>query len=98
MAIIKLSVSSIGKLGLWDKVCEYKGWNNWIRKDLGEDAIVAFDDGFEKEEDRGKCINRAKMEGIVTLRNGDSPNDFDELFQNFIDKYEWHWKGNIEWH
>jgi hypothetical protein len=52
MAIVSLQVSSIMNLGLWDKVCEYKGWEPWIYNEgrVPDDEWVEFDDTFKKEE------------------------------------------------
>jgi len=51
MAEIELTVKQITNLGLWDKVCEYKGWDEWIIKEgkINEDELVTFDDEFKKE-------------------------------------------------
>lgn len=57
MAIIKLTVRQIVNLGLWDKVCDYRGWDQWsFREDLKtrEDERIDFDDEFKKET---KCRN-----------------------------------------
>lgn len=53
MAIVRLQVRSIMNLGLWDKVCEYKGWNPWIYNEgrVPDDEWVEFDDTFKKVED-----------------------------------------------
>lgn len=71
MAKVSLQVRSIMNLGLWDKVCEYKGWNPWILNEgrISDNEWVEFDDTFEKveesEEERyflseevisGKCL------------------------------------------
>lgn len=50
MARVNLQVRNIMNLGLWDKVCEYKGWNPWILNEgrISEDEWVEFDDTFEK--------------------------------------------------
>lgn len=51
MAKIELTVKQIMNLGLWDKVCEYKGWNTWILNEgqIDENDLVEFDDAFKKE-------------------------------------------------
>lgn len=51
MAKIELKVRQIMNLGLWDKVCEHKGWNPYILREgrIDEDELVEFDDEFEKE-------------------------------------------------
>lgn len=50
MALVRLQVSSIINLGLWDKVCEYKGWSPWILNEgrITDGEWVEFDDTFEK--------------------------------------------------
>lgn len=47
-----LTVRQIMDLGLWEKVCEYKGWNEWILNEgrISEDEEVTFNSTFEKEE------------------------------------------------
>lgn len=48
MAHIELTVKQIMNLGLWDKVCAYKGWSEWILNEgrIDENEIVEFDDEF----------------------------------------------------
>ncbi|MEK4824594.1 hypothetical protein NSS71_08545 [Niallia sp. FSL W8-0951] len=52
MAKIELTVKQIMNLGLWDKVCDYKGWEPWILNEgrIDENELVEFDDEFKKEE------------------------------------------------
>lgn len=54
MAVIELTVKQIMNLGLWDKVCEYKGWEPYILSEgrIDEDELVMFDDTFEKDYDK----------------------------------------------
>ena len=54
MANIELTVKQIMNLGLWEKVCEYKGWETYIVNEGGisVDDLVEFDDEFKKEEDK----------------------------------------------
>ena len=51
MAKIELSVRQIMNLGLWDKVCESKGWSEWIYNEgrIDDNDLVEFDDQFKKE-------------------------------------------------
>lgn len=51
MSYIQLTVRQIINLGLWNKVCEYKGWNEWILNEgrIDENEMVEFDDEFKKE-------------------------------------------------
>jgi hypothetical protein len=53
MADIQLTVKQIMNLGLWQKVCEYKGWSEWIYNEgrIGYDEWVTFDDEFKKPEE-----------------------------------------------
>lgn len=53
MAKVELTVSQIMNLGLWDRVCEYKGWNPYILNEgrIDEDEVVTFDDTFEKPKE-----------------------------------------------
>ncbi|MCL1696325.1 hypothetical protein [Lysinibacillus sp. BPa_S21] len=46
-----LTVKQIHELGLWEKVCEYKGWDTWILNEgkIEEDELVEFDSEFKKE-------------------------------------------------
>jgi hypothetical protein len=45
-----MTVKQIFDLGLWDKVCEYKGWNSWCYSEgqIDSDEIVEFDSEFKK--------------------------------------------------
>ncbi|WCK57060.1 hypothetical protein PP175_28135 (plasmid) [Aneurinibacillus sp. Ricciae_BoGa-3] len=56
MATIKLTVLQLLNLGLWEKVCEYKGWSPWIFNEgrIREDELVEFDDEFKREEERNE--------------------------------------------
>lgn len=53
MAVIELTVKQIMNLGLWDKVCEYKGWEPYILSEgkISEDELVTFDDEFKKDSE-----------------------------------------------
>lgn len=53
MAKVELTVKQIINFGLWEKVCEYKGWDHWIVNEgrIDENEIVEFDDEFKKEEE-----------------------------------------------
>lgn len=50
MAEVTLTVRQIMNLGLWDKVCGYKGWSEWSYNEgrIEENELVTFDDTFEK--------------------------------------------------
>lgn len=51
MSKVTLTVQQIINLGLWDRVCEYKGWREDICRDgtVKRDELVDFDDEFRKE-------------------------------------------------
>jgi hypothetical protein len=50
MAIVRMHMDSLIKLGLWEKVCEYKGWSHMYRWEnhASIPAWVEFDDSLEK--------------------------------------------------
>lgn len=52
MAETTLTVRQIIDLGLWEKVCDYKGWSYYILNEgrIMEDELVTFDSEFKKEE------------------------------------------------
>lgn len=67
MAEITMTVRQIMNLGLWDKVCEYKGWNPWILNEgrIGENESVTFNDTFEKpEEKKDRAVIDALIESL----------------------------------
>lgn len=53
MAKIELTVRQIKNLGLWQQVCEYKGYDPYIYKEgrISDEDTIEFDDEFEKEEE-----------------------------------------------
>lgn len=52
MANVRMQVSSIVKLGLWEKVCDYHGWNPYLLNEgrINDNEFVEFDDEFKKEK------------------------------------------------
>lgn len=60
MAETTLTVKQLIDLNLWDKVREFKGWDEWIFNEgrIGEDDLVTFDSEFKKN---------TKEEEIVSL-------------------------------
>ena len=48
-----LTVRQIMDLGLWDKVCEYKGINPWALNEglIAEDEVIEFDSEFKTDEE-----------------------------------------------
>ncbi|MFA1510014.1 hypothetical protein ACDN41_12360 [Priestia aryabhattai] len=76
MAVIELTVKQIQNLGLWSKVCEYKGWDEYIVNEgrISDDELVKFDDEFKKDE-----------ELILTRR------DLIKLCEkSIVEEYKWH--------
>ncbi|WP_461613129.1 hypothetical protein [Clostridium sp. Marseille-QA1073] len=50
--MIKLTVKNLINLGLWGRLCEYKGWDKHIVRDglISLDSEVEFDDEFLKKD------------------------------------------------
>lgn len=50
--LVKLTVRSIMNLGLWGRLCEYKGWDKLIVREglISLDSEVEFDDEFLKKD------------------------------------------------
>ncbi|GAA0116948.1 MULTISPECIES: hypothetical protein [Clostridium] len=50
--MIKLTVRNIMNLGLWGRLCEYKGWDKQIVQNglISPDTEVEFDDEFLKKD------------------------------------------------
>lgn len=73
MAEITLTVQQIFDLGLWDKICEYKGWNVWIVNEgqIQMDDIVTFDSEFKKEDDVSKQLAEYIHGKICNLNHED---------------------------
>lgn len=53
MSKVSMTVRQILDLRLWDEVCEYKGWNPWMRNEgqIEDDEVVEFDSEFKKEDE-----------------------------------------------
>jgi len=47
-----LTVKQIMDLGIWQQVCDYKGWDYWSVNEgrIEENELVEFDSEFKKEE------------------------------------------------
>lgn len=91
MAKIQLTVRQIINLGLWEQVCEYKGWDTWILNEgrIDEDDVVEFDDTFEKEDDcvnsdKGFRITCNKCENEVRILNDTSNKGLSESKYTFL--------------
>lgn len=52
MSMVSMTVKQIKDLGLWDKVCEYKGINPWAINEgiMDYDDIIEFDTEFKAED------------------------------------------------
>lgn len=82
MAKIELTVRQIMNFGLWDKVCEYKGWEPYILNEgrISEDELVEFDDNFKKE--KSLSTEEEIMAFIMSELDGsEDPKKVDELFE-----------------
>lgn len=57
MSKVSMTVRQITDLGLWDKVCEYKGWNPYIKNhgQIDDNEIVEFDSEFKKRTKKKNC-------------------------------------------
>lgn len=60
MAEIRLTAKQIQNLGLWGKVCQYKGWSLRESVRINEDELITFDDCFNKKRNEN-------LETIVTV-------------------------------
>src|SRR5690625_312568 len=51
MSKIKMTVKQIFDLGLWEKVCDYKGWEYHIYNEgrISDEELVEFDTNFKKK-------------------------------------------------
>lgn len=80
MSKVEMTVQQISDLGLWEKVCEYKGWNKWILNEGRIDAneFVEFDSEFKKQE--------LEMERFKMGFEDSYGNDI-ELFSGITDRY-----------
>ena len=54
MSKVTMTVKQIMDLRLWDKVCEYKGWDVWILNEgkIDSSEEVEFDTEFKKEQSK----------------------------------------------
>jgi len=54
MSLVTMTVKQIMDLGLWEKVCDYKGWNLWIVNEgkIDSSEEVEFDTEFKKENSK----------------------------------------------
>ena len=77
---VSMTVRQIMNLDLWDRVCEYKGWNPYILNEglISEDEIVEFDDKFEKEEE----VKLLTIDELIDLKDSYPYMDGDSWFVN----------------
>lgn len=60
MSKVEMTVRQIMHLGLWDKVCEYKGWNPYCLNEglIDYDEMIEFDTEFKKDiPNRGRIYS-----------------------------------------
>lgn len=73
MAETRLTVKQILDLGLWEKVCDYKGWDHWILNEgrIMEDEFVTFDSEFKKMDNNHQLSdnNQEELKRIVKRLN-----------------------------
>lgn len=86
MAKIEMTVRQIFNLGLWEKVCDYKGWDYYLLNEgiIDYDDTVEFDDQFEKEKE--KKINLFTVEELLELKDSIDWMDGDSWFTNTTPK------------
>lgn len=65
MAEITLTAKTIQNLGLWNKVCEFKGWDYLSADRVDDNEMITFDDTFQKEE-------VVLIENVIELNKKDS--------------------------
>lgn len=92
-----LTVKQIMDLGLWEKVCEYKGWDTLIVNEgrIQEDELVTFDSEFKKQENtsiehelaeflHSKLCNRNHTDGCSWYYHKDDWNNY--AHKEYLDK------------
>ena len=60
MSKISMTLKQILDLGLWDRVCEYKGWMPFEKNNMSISDIVEFDTEFNKAEPKDVNITFGK--------------------------------------
>lgn len=102
MAKVRLQVSNIVNLGLWEKVCEFHGWDSWIRNEgrISDDEWVEFDDQFEKKDTSDEKYPEYVYEYV--LKNLDdtfaTKHDVNRMNANEVFECLVTWKlGHSEW-
>lgn len=92
MAKVKMTVRQIMDLGLWEKVCSYKGWDCYILNEgrISEDEIVEFDSQFKNEGRKTKELSvnmHMYMECADSKTEEELREEFEELLLNFTQKH-----------
>lgn len=99
MAKVELTVKQIMNLGLWERVCDYKGWDYYIYNEgmIDENEVVEFDDEFKKWKNKWEnphhWLNEKAMDwdknklyaALVHLTHTVDPEEIQSLFQNEMD-------------
>lgn len=90
MAKIELTVKQIQNLGLWEKVCDYKGWDYYAINEgkIAEDDIVEFDDTFETNKEPinidnfSYIFNSLYSSGITFIRKEHFTLNFEQIVEH----------------
>lgn len=79
-----MTVQQIIDLNLWDKVCEYKGWNPWILNEgqIDENEVVTFDSEFKNVDNNMESLYQMMSDKRVKL-NGNLENYLDCLNDDY---------------
>lgn len=86
MSKVELTVRQIIDLGLWEKVCDYKGWDYYILNEgrISEDELVEFDSTFPEEKDYEFSVN---MHMYMQCEESQSLDELEEKFDKLISKF-----------
>ncbi|XZN14429.1 hypothetical protein ACSW9O_15290 (plasmid) [Clostridium perfringens] len=72
MSNVKMTVQQIKDLGLWDKVCDYKGINPWSTNEglINYDDIIEFDTEFKEVDKKNiKDFLKDRSDYVAEIRN-----------------------------
>lgn len=88
MSMVKMTVRQIMDLGLWDKVCDYKGWDHYILKEgrIDSDEFVEFDTEFKKEHVNIECKIYCFGDKLINMPR--STDDAKLIYERLGLKYE----------
>ena len=109
MAEITLTAKTIQNLGLWNKVCEFKGWDYLSAERVDDNEMITFDDAFKKQEVVfiEKVIELNMKDSILVLdliedaveigisETRDSLNGLKKFMKDSSDGFEWQFE-NLE--